>query len=117
MIRRPPRSTLSSSSAASDVYKRQGINAEYGGSSSRDMAKTFAQGRMPKKKRSAEEVQERAAAKNAKKQRAVARKQGLAAEDTQEVPVLPAVPSASDNEAEAAPASPSRTVTIEACKS
>eukprot|EP00656_Telonema_subtile_P028970 TRINITY_DN3178_c0_g1_i2.p1 TRINITY_DN3178_c0_g1~~TRINITY_DN3178_c0_g1_i2.p1 ORF type:complete len:347 (-),score=93.79 TRINITY_DN3178_c0_g1_i2:38-1078(-) len=30
MIRRPPRSTLSSSSAASDVYKRQ-INAEYGG--------------------------------------------------------------------------------------
>eukprot|EP00658_Telonema_sp_P-2_P024143 TRINITY_DN19688_c0_g1_i3.p1 TRINITY_DN19688_c0_g1~~TRINITY_DN19688_c0_g1_i3.p1 ORF type:complete len:101 (+),score=29.72 TRINITY_DN19688_c0_g1_i3:138-440(+) len=28
MIRRPPRSTLSSSSAASDVYKRQ----EYGGS-------------------------------------------------------------------------------------
>src|SRR5665648_553477 len=25
MIRRPPRSTLSSSSAASDVYKRQGI--------------------------------------------------------------------------------------------
>ena len=26
MIRRPPRSTLSSSSAASDVYKRQGIN-------------------------------------------------------------------------------------------
>eukprot|EP00658_Telonema_sp_P-2_P001124 TRINITY_DN10428_c0_g1_i10.p1 TRINITY_DN10428_c0_g1~~TRINITY_DN10428_c0_g1_i10.p1 ORF type:complete len:119 (+),score=5.10 TRINITY_DN10428_c0_g1_i10:89-445(+) len=31
MIRRPPRSTLSSSSAASDVYKRQ-INAEYGDS-------------------------------------------------------------------------------------
>eukprot|EP00656_Telonema_subtile_P003112 TRINITY_DN11430_c0_g2_i2.p1 TRINITY_DN11430_c0_g2~~TRINITY_DN11430_c0_g2_i2.p1 ORF type:complete len:771 (+),score=122.96 TRINITY_DN11430_c0_g2_i2:92-2404(+) len=30
MIGRPPRSTLSSSSAASDVYKRQGINAEYG---------------------------------------------------------------------------------------
>eukprot|EP00658_Telonema_sp_P-2_P013535 TRINITY_DN15126_c0_g1_i5.p1 TRINITY_DN15126_c0_g1~~TRINITY_DN15126_c0_g1_i5.p1 ORF type:complete len:345 (+),score=48.29 TRINITY_DN15126_c0_g1_i5:123-1157(+) len=30
MIRRPPRSTLSSSSAALDVYKRQGINAEYG---------------------------------------------------------------------------------------
>eukprot|EP00656_Telonema_subtile_P011421 TRINITY_DN15658_c0_g1_i1.p3 TRINITY_DN15658_c0_g1~~TRINITY_DN15658_c0_g1_i1.p3 ORF type:complete len:134 (-),score=0.48 TRINITY_DN15658_c0_g1_i1:1158-1559(-) len=30
MTRRPPRSTLSSSSAASDVYKRQGINAEYG---------------------------------------------------------------------------------------
>eukprot|EP00658_Telonema_sp_P-2_P051813 TRINITY_DN3991_c0_g2_i2.p1 TRINITY_DN3991_c0_g2~~TRINITY_DN3991_c0_g2_i2.p1 ORF type:complete len:406 (+),score=77.54 TRINITY_DN3991_c0_g2_i2:114-1331(+) len=30
MIRLPPRSTLSSSSAASDVYKRQGINAEYG---------------------------------------------------------------------------------------
>eukprot|EP00828_Plagiopyla_frontata_P009647 TRINITY_DN14994_c0_g1_i3.p1 TRINITY_DN14994_c0_g1~~TRINITY_DN14994_c0_g1_i3.p1 ORF type:complete len:337 (-),score=55.99 TRINITY_DN14994_c0_g1_i3:213-1223(-) len=28
MIRRPPRSTLSSSSAASDVYKRQGINCE-----------------------------------------------------------------------------------------
>src|SRR5674536_109909 len=27
MIRRPPRSTLSSSSAASDVYKRQGIRA------------------------------------------------------------------------------------------
>ena len=26
MIRRPPRSTLSSSSAASDVYKRQGTN-------------------------------------------------------------------------------------------
>src|SRR5664280_3534280 len=26
MIRRPPRSTLSSSSAASDVYKRQGIS-------------------------------------------------------------------------------------------
>src|SRR5664280_3921854 len=25
MIRRPPRSTLSSSSAASDVYKRQGV--------------------------------------------------------------------------------------------
>eukprot|EP00657_Telonema_sp_P-1_P010007 TRINITY_DN4297_c0_g1_i1.p1 TRINITY_DN4297_c0_g1~~TRINITY_DN4297_c0_g1_i1.p1 ORF type:complete len:129 (-),score=37.17 TRINITY_DN4297_c0_g1_i1:230-616(-) len=32
MIRRPPRSTQSRSSAASDVYKRQGINAEYGGS-------------------------------------------------------------------------------------
>eukprot|EP00828_Plagiopyla_frontata_P014030 TRINITY_DN1850_c0_g1_i3.p2 TRINITY_DN1850_c0_g1~~TRINITY_DN1850_c0_g1_i3.p2 ORF type:complete len:221 (+),score=41.93 TRINITY_DN1850_c0_g1_i3:102-764(+) len=31
MIRRPPRSTLSSSSAASDVYKRQGIKAEYMG--------------------------------------------------------------------------------------
>eukprot|EP00657_Telonema_sp_P-1_P004154 TRINITY_DN195_c0_g1_i10.p1 TRINITY_DN195_c0_g1~~TRINITY_DN195_c0_g1_i10.p1 ORF type:complete len:109 (-),score=76.81 TRINITY_DN195_c0_g1_i10:37-363(-) len=31
MIRRPPRSTQSRSSAASDVYKRQGINAEYGG--------------------------------------------------------------------------------------
>eukprot|EP00828_Plagiopyla_frontata_P025700 TRINITY_DN3296_c0_g1_i2.p1 TRINITY_DN3296_c0_g1~~TRINITY_DN3296_c0_g1_i2.p1 ORF type:complete len:350 (+),score=79.87 TRINITY_DN3296_c0_g1_i2:125-1174(+) len=31
MIRRPPRPTLSSSSAASDVYKRQGINAEYMG--------------------------------------------------------------------------------------
>eukprot|EP01108_Squamamoeba_japonica_P000620 TRINITY_DN1214_c0_g2_i1.p1 TRINITY_DN1214_c0_g2~~TRINITY_DN1214_c0_g2_i1.p1 ORF type:complete len:129 (+),score=42.13 TRINITY_DN1214_c0_g2_i1:2-388(+) len=30
MIRRPPRSTLMRSSAASDVYKRQGINAEYG---------------------------------------------------------------------------------------
>src|SRR5674536_123330 len=28
MIRRPPRSTLSSSSAASDVYKRQGANME-----------------------------------------------------------------------------------------
>src|SRR5664280_2327226 len=27
MIRRPPRSTLSSSSAASDVYKRQGLGA------------------------------------------------------------------------------------------
>eukprot|EP00656_Telonema_subtile_P008564 TRINITY_DN13_c0_g1_i1.p2 TRINITY_DN13_c0_g1~~TRINITY_DN13_c0_g1_i1.p2 ORF type:complete len:129 (-),score=47.36 TRINITY_DN13_c0_g1_i1:214-600(-) len=34
MIRQPPRSTLSSSSAASDVYKRQGINAEYGDKSS-----------------------------------------------------------------------------------
>eukprot|EP00656_Telonema_subtile_P045787 TRINITY_DN5203_c0_g1_i1.p1 TRINITY_DN5203_c0_g1~~TRINITY_DN5203_c0_g1_i1.p1 ORF type:complete len:161 (-),score=10.48 TRINITY_DN5203_c0_g1_i1:49-531(-) len=34
MNRRPPRSTLSSSSAASDVYKRQGINAEYGMSQS-----------------------------------------------------------------------------------
>eukprot|EP01017_Pseudomicrothorax_dubius_P047250 TRINITY_DN8456_c0_g1_i4.p1 TRINITY_DN8456_c0_g1~~TRINITY_DN8456_c0_g1_i4.p1 ORF type:complete len:168 (+),score=61.13 TRINITY_DN8456_c0_g1_i4:45-548(+) len=32
MIRRPPRSTQSRSSAASDVYKRQGINAEYMGS-------------------------------------------------------------------------------------
>eukprot|EP00830_Metopus_es_P015585 TRINITY_DN4531_c0_g2_i1.p1 TRINITY_DN4531_c0_g2~~TRINITY_DN4531_c0_g2_i1.p1 ORF type:complete len:347 (+),score=82.46 TRINITY_DN4531_c0_g2_i1:2-1042(+) len=31
MIRRPPRSTLDRSSAASDVYKRQGINAEYMG--------------------------------------------------------------------------------------
>eukprot|EP01098_Paradermamoeba_levis_P013543 TRINITY_DN61_c0_g1_i4.p1 TRINITY_DN61_c0_g1~~TRINITY_DN61_c0_g1_i4.p1 ORF type:complete len:148 (-),score=35.31 TRINITY_DN61_c0_g1_i4:142-585(-) len=30
MIRRPPRSTHCISSAASDVYKRQGINAEYG---------------------------------------------------------------------------------------
>eukprot|EP00656_Telonema_subtile_P019352 TRINITY_DN2061_c0_g1_i1.p2 TRINITY_DN2061_c0_g1~~TRINITY_DN2061_c0_g1_i1.p2 ORF type:complete len:116 (-),score=33.40 TRINITY_DN2061_c0_g1_i1:223-570(-) len=38
MIRRPPRSTLSSSSAASDVYKRQGINAEYGESGSKQMA-------------------------------------------------------------------------------
>ena len=28
MIRRPPRSTLSSSSAASDVYKRQEVDAE-----------------------------------------------------------------------------------------
>eukprot|EP00657_Telonema_sp_P-1_P002841 TRINITY_DN165_c0_g1_i4.p1 TRINITY_DN165_c0_g1~~TRINITY_DN165_c0_g1_i4.p1 ORF type:complete len:128 (+),score=58.06 TRINITY_DN165_c0_g1_i4:137-520(+) len=33
MIRRPPRSTQSRSSAASDVYKRQGINAEYGSTS------------------------------------------------------------------------------------
>eukprot|EP00831_Metopus_contortus_P013743 TRINITY_DN1559_c0_g1_i5.p1 TRINITY_DN1559_c0_g1~~TRINITY_DN1559_c0_g1_i5.p1 ORF type:complete len:222 (-),score=55.96 TRINITY_DN1559_c0_g1_i5:284-949(-) len=31
MIRRPPRSTQGVSSAASDVYKRQGINAEYMG--------------------------------------------------------------------------------------
>eukprot|EP00656_Telonema_subtile_P015061 TRINITY_DN1782_c0_g1_i1.p1 TRINITY_DN1782_c0_g1~~TRINITY_DN1782_c0_g1_i1.p1 ORF type:complete len:251 (+),score=24.38 TRINITY_DN1782_c0_g1_i1:91-843(+) len=38
MIRRPPRSTLSSSSAASDVYKRQGINAEYGAVISGEMA-------------------------------------------------------------------------------
>eukprot|EP00658_Telonema_sp_P-2_P042824 TRINITY_DN30801_c0_g1_i1.p1 TRINITY_DN30801_c0_g1~~TRINITY_DN30801_c0_g1_i1.p1 ORF type:complete len:248 (+),score=81.54 TRINITY_DN30801_c0_g1_i1:145-888(+) len=38
MIRRPPRSTLSSSSAASDVYKRQGINAEYGRLAHRDIA-------------------------------------------------------------------------------
>eukprot|EP00656_Telonema_subtile_P038775 TRINITY_DN43957_c0_g1_i2.p1 TRINITY_DN43957_c0_g1~~TRINITY_DN43957_c0_g1_i2.p1 ORF type:complete len:660 (+),score=208.67 TRINITY_DN43957_c0_g1_i2:77-2056(+) len=38
MIRRPPKSTLSSSSAASDVYKRQGINAEYGGTRNRIMA-------------------------------------------------------------------------------
>eukprot|EP00656_Telonema_subtile_P013107 TRINITY_DN1664_c0_g2_i4.p1 TRINITY_DN1664_c0_g2~~TRINITY_DN1664_c0_g2_i4.p1 ORF type:complete len:705 (-),score=140.65 TRINITY_DN1664_c0_g2_i4:226-2340(-) len=38
MIRRPPRSTLSSSSAASDVYKRQGINAEYGDSLKRHSA-------------------------------------------------------------------------------
>eukprot|EP00657_Telonema_sp_P-1_P004630 TRINITY_DN20806_c0_g1_i1.p1 TRINITY_DN20806_c0_g1~~TRINITY_DN20806_c0_g1_i1.p1 ORF type:complete len:113 (+),score=66.22 TRINITY_DN20806_c0_g1_i1:37-375(+) len=30
MIRGPPRSEQSRSSAASDVYKRQGINAEYG---------------------------------------------------------------------------------------
>src|SRR5664280_3913871 len=30
MIRRPPRSTLSSSSAASDVYKRQGANRAEG---------------------------------------------------------------------------------------
>src|SRR5664280_3755415 len=30
MIRRPPRSTLSSSSAASDVYKRQHANNEIG---------------------------------------------------------------------------------------
>eukprot|EP00656_Telonema_subtile_P023899 TRINITY_DN2556_c0_g1_i1.p1 TRINITY_DN2556_c0_g1~~TRINITY_DN2556_c0_g1_i1.p1 ORF type:complete len:585 (+),score=94.58 TRINITY_DN2556_c0_g1_i1:81-1835(+) len=37
MIRRPPRSTLSSSSAASDVYKRQGINAEYGETSNLTM--------------------------------------------------------------------------------
>src|SRR5665648_955845 len=29
MIRRPPRSTLSSSSAASDVYKRQGIVTQH----------------------------------------------------------------------------------------
>src|SRR5674536_176339 len=28
MIRRPPRSTLSSSSAASDVYKRQGVTSD-----------------------------------------------------------------------------------------
>eukprot|EP00825_Cyclidium_porcatum_P014601 TRINITY_DN17895_c0_g1_i2.p3 TRINITY_DN17895_c0_g1~~TRINITY_DN17895_c0_g1_i2.p3 ORF type:complete len:170 (-),score=12.19 TRINITY_DN17895_c0_g1_i2:214-723(-) len=31
MLRRPPRSTHCISSAASDVYKRQGINAEYMG--------------------------------------------------------------------------------------
>src|SRR5664280_3832212 len=30
MIRRPPRSTLSSSSAASDVYKRQGLELRVG---------------------------------------------------------------------------------------
>src|SRR5664280_3896943 len=29
MIRRPPRSTLSSSSAASDVYKRQGLHPSF----------------------------------------------------------------------------------------
>ena len=29
MIRRPPRSTLSSSSAASDVYKRQSLNQPF----------------------------------------------------------------------------------------
>eukprot|EP00656_Telonema_subtile_P056644 TRINITY_DN9103_c0_g1_i3.p1 TRINITY_DN9103_c0_g1~~TRINITY_DN9103_c0_g1_i3.p1 ORF type:complete len:163 (-),score=17.92 TRINITY_DN9103_c0_g1_i3:286-774(-) len=40
MIRRPPRSTLSSSSAASDVYKRQGINAEYGEPRQGDMTIT-----------------------------------------------------------------------------
>eukprot|EP00658_Telonema_sp_P-2_P056407 TRINITY_DN4485_c0_g2_i4.p1 TRINITY_DN4485_c0_g2~~TRINITY_DN4485_c0_g2_i4.p1 ORF type:complete len:182 (-),score=47.06 TRINITY_DN4485_c0_g2_i4:73-618(-) len=40
MIRRPPRSTLSSSSAASDVYKRQGINAEYGGDSCFNMLRS-----------------------------------------------------------------------------
>eukprot|EP00656_Telonema_subtile_P031406 TRINITY_DN34377_c0_g1_i2.p1 TRINITY_DN34377_c0_g1~~TRINITY_DN34377_c0_g1_i2.p1 ORF type:complete len:269 (+),score=71.57 TRINITY_DN34377_c0_g1_i2:100-906(+) len=39
MIRRPPRSTLSSSSAASDVYKRQGINAEYGDHSTAAMGR------------------------------------------------------------------------------
>eukprot|EP00656_Telonema_subtile_P000063 TRINITY_DN10021_c0_g1_i1.p2 TRINITY_DN10021_c0_g1~~TRINITY_DN10021_c0_g1_i1.p2 ORF type:complete len:132 (+),score=24.38 TRINITY_DN10021_c0_g1_i1:129-524(+) len=43
MIRRPPRSTLSSSSAASDVYKRQ-INAEYGGEGQDGIMIT---GRMP----------------------------------------------------------------------
>eukprot|EP00656_Telonema_subtile_P047376 TRINITY_DN5435_c0_g1_i1.p1 TRINITY_DN5435_c0_g1~~TRINITY_DN5435_c0_g1_i1.p1 ORF type:complete len:427 (-),score=76.96 TRINITY_DN5435_c0_g1_i1:151-1431(-) len=42
MIRRPPRSTLSSSSAASDVYKRQGINAEYGDQSQGNMNMTNA---------------------------------------------------------------------------
>eukprot|EP00656_Telonema_subtile_P044728 TRINITY_DN50992_c0_g1_i1.p1 TRINITY_DN50992_c0_g1~~TRINITY_DN50992_c0_g1_i1.p1 ORF type:complete len:379 (-),score=71.27 TRINITY_DN50992_c0_g1_i1:183-1319(-) len=42
MIRRPPRSTLSSSSAASDVYKRQGINAEYGGLEARHVLLTAA---------------------------------------------------------------------------
>eukprot|EP00656_Telonema_subtile_P029558 TRINITY_DN32670_c0_g1_i1.p1 TRINITY_DN32670_c0_g1~~TRINITY_DN32670_c0_g1_i1.p1 ORF type:complete len:582 (-),score=158.63 TRINITY_DN32670_c0_g1_i1:103-1848(-) len=42
MIRRPPRSTLSSSSAASDVYKRQGINAEYGASVGREMSRANA---------------------------------------------------------------------------
>ena len=31
MIRRPPRSTLSSSSAASDVYKRQALSVSVGG--------------------------------------------------------------------------------------
>eukprot|EP00831_Metopus_contortus_P019250 TRINITY_DN18320_c0_g1_i1.p2 TRINITY_DN18320_c0_g1~~TRINITY_DN18320_c0_g1_i1.p2 ORF type:complete len:112 (+),score=27.41 TRINITY_DN18320_c0_g1_i1:24-359(+) len=31
IVRRPPRSTQGVSSAASDVYKRQGINAEYMG--------------------------------------------------------------------------------------
>eukprot|EP00658_Telonema_sp_P-2_P034607 TRINITY_DN2524_c0_g2_i2.p1 TRINITY_DN2524_c0_g2~~TRINITY_DN2524_c0_g2_i2.p1 ORF type:complete len:336 (+),score=90.44 TRINITY_DN2524_c0_g2_i2:133-1140(+) len=42
MIRRPPRSTLSSSSAASDVYKRQGINAEYGNRRLNPMSKSDA---------------------------------------------------------------------------
>eukprot|EP00656_Telonema_subtile_P014611 TRINITY_DN17516_c0_g1_i8.p1 TRINITY_DN17516_c0_g1~~TRINITY_DN17516_c0_g1_i8.p1 ORF type:complete len:632 (+),score=79.16 TRINITY_DN17516_c0_g1_i8:99-1994(+) len=53
MLRRPPRSTLSSSSAASDVYKRQvstqstgGINAEYGSLDSCGMPRSS-----PKRKR------------------------------------------------------------------
>eukprot|EP00656_Telonema_subtile_P013320 TRINITY_DN16763_c0_g1_i2.p1 TRINITY_DN16763_c0_g1~~TRINITY_DN16763_c0_g1_i2.p1 ORF type:complete len:599 (-),score=192.57 TRINITY_DN16763_c0_g1_i2:21-1817(-) len=44
MIRRPPRSTLSSSSAASDVYKRQ----EYGEISCEDMACAESHGDAPK---------------------------------------------------------------------
>eukprot|EP00658_Telonema_sp_P-2_P003005 TRINITY_DN11103_c0_g1_i4.p1 TRINITY_DN11103_c0_g1~~TRINITY_DN11103_c0_g1_i4.p1 ORF type:complete len:204 (-),score=37.78 TRINITY_DN11103_c0_g1_i4:135-746(-) len=41
MIRRPPRSTLSSSSAASDVYKRQGIMATNTGSDASSAATAF----------------------------------------------------------------------------
>eukprot|EP00831_Metopus_contortus_P019042 TRINITY_DN18193_c0_g1_i1.p2 TRINITY_DN18193_c0_g1~~TRINITY_DN18193_c0_g1_i1.p2 ORF type:complete len:206 (-),score=51.84 TRINITY_DN18193_c0_g1_i1:216-833(-) len=41
MIRRPPRSTQGVSSAASDVYKRQGINAEYMGFLSCSINLTF----------------------------------------------------------------------------
>ena len=39
MIRRPPRSTLSSSSAASDVYKRQDVNSKFEDSNNRKIIK------------------------------------------------------------------------------
>eukprot|EP00657_Telonema_sp_P-1_P006549 TRINITY_DN254_c0_g2_i5.p2 TRINITY_DN254_c0_g2~~TRINITY_DN254_c0_g2_i5.p2 ORF type:complete len:130 (+),score=69.60 TRINITY_DN254_c0_g2_i5:95-484(+) len=67
MIRRPPRSTQSRSSAASDVYKRQGINAEYGNSGN-DMETVNKSKKRPmeegkgsgKKKRAAVEKEEEA---------------------------------------------------------
>src|SRR5664280_3921457 len=42
MIRRPPRSTLSSSSAASDVYKRQGMTIRFSEQDVRSMGRDAA---------------------------------------------------------------------------
>eukprot|EP00825_Cyclidium_porcatum_P013035 TRINITY_DN1681_c0_g2_i1.p7 TRINITY_DN1681_c0_g2~~TRINITY_DN1681_c0_g2_i1.p7 ORF type:complete len:128 (+),score=29.18 TRINITY_DN1681_c0_g2_i1:119-502(+) len=47
MIRRPPRSTHCISSAASDVYKRQGINAEYMGDNGQEFADLTHQNQSP----------------------------------------------------------------------
>eukprot|EP00656_Telonema_subtile_P008338 TRINITY_DN13901_c0_g1_i1.p3 TRINITY_DN13901_c0_g1~~TRINITY_DN13901_c0_g1_i1.p3 ORF type:complete len:103 (-),score=32.21 TRINITY_DN13901_c0_g1_i1:240-548(-) len=77
MIRRPPRSTLSSSSAASDVYKRQGINAEYGGSALRNMEQ---------QSKTAEHATSRPRKNSRKKVAAIAEPEGRGNEDWGIVP-------------------------------
>eukprot|EP00656_Telonema_subtile_P038833 TRINITY_DN439_c0_g1_i2.p1 TRINITY_DN439_c0_g1~~TRINITY_DN439_c0_g1_i2.p1 ORF type:complete len:104 (-),score=18.22 TRINITY_DN439_c0_g1_i2:227-538(-) len=77
MIRRPPRSPLSSSSAASDVYKRQGINAEYGSSHLANMTTQTHQRSKDVEKLNAQNVHPRTYGKGSRSCRVCNAKQGL----------------------------------------